>query len=311
MKLIDLHCDTTYHMHSKCGLLAKNNFHISLDKAAMYENYAQIMAIFVSPKCSDEDGYRRFHEVYGYFCSQAATNADKVMRVSDGQKIDMLWQDNKYPLFLSVEDARILNNDITRLDNLYKKGVRFLVLMWSGETCVGGSHNTETGLTDFGRQVMARCFELGIIPDVSHASEQTADEMIGMARDAGMTIMASHSNSHAVYGHTRNLRDRHFTAIKSLNGIVGISLCRSHLAPGEKCDISAVMRHIDHYMSIGGENTVALGCDLDGTNLPDDFKDMRDLDKIADIMSKSGYSDITIEKIFWRNAKRFLETYIK
>lgn len=310
MNLIDLHCDTASRMHQNSATLNKNSFHISLDKLEKYDNYAQVMAIFISNKLSDTDGYYRFLENYGYYVSQIASNADKVETITSGTQIDNAWRSGKHAFILSVEDARILNGDITKLNVLYQKGVRLLVLTWSGETCIGGSHNTAVGLTPFGREVTRRCFELGIIPDISHASEQTASDMIEIAQSMGKPLIASHSNSYAVYPHTRNLRDHHFKAICKMQGLVGLSLCRSHLSGDNTVDIDNIMKHVDYYLSLGGENILSLGCDLDGTDLPDGFNDIRDLTKIADKMAQCNYSDNIINKIFWKNAKTFLENNI-
>ena len=310
MKLIDLHCDTAYKMHRDVSTLAQNNFHVSLDKTCNYQNYGQLMAIFISNKLSNDDGYNRFFEIYGYYKSQIASNLNKVEFLTDGERLQSTWVSDKSALFLSVEDARILNNDIERLNVLYKKGVRSLVFMWSGETCIGGSHNTNVGLSAFGKLVAQKCFELGIVPDISHASEQTAEDMINIAIEAGRPLIASHSNAFSVYNHSRNLRDKHFKAIRDMGGLVGLSLCRSHLSDSEIVGMDDVMNHIDHYLSLGGENTLSLGCDLDGTDLPDGFLDVRDVVKIADCMAQNNYSDELINKVFWKNAKIFLENNI-
>ena len=95
-----------------------------------------------------------------------------------------------------------------------------------------------------------------------------------------------------------------------MGGLVGISLCRSHLANSDIVGIDAVMKHIDHYLSLGGESVLSLGCDLDGTDLPDGFYDIRDVMKIADCMAQNNYSDELINKVFWKNAKTFIENNI-
>ena len=166
------------------------------------------------------------------------------------------------------------------------------------------------GLSAFGRLVAQRCFELGIIPDISHASEQTAEDMINIAIETGKPLIASHSNAFSVYSHSRNLRDKHFKAIRDMGGLVGFSLCRSHLADSDSVGIDDLMKHIEHYLSLGGENTLSLGCDLDGTDLPDGFCDIRDVMKIADCMAQNNYSDELINKVFWKNAKIFIENNI-
>jgi membrane dipeptidase len=306
MKLIDLHCDTAWRIHKENSILSVNNFHISLEKVTKYENYAQIMAIFIPNKLSDEDGYYRFFENYGYLSAELAENKDKIIKITDGRALPEVWENKKNAAIISVEDARILAGNLARLDYLYERGVRFLTLMWSGETCIGGSHNTGTGLTEFGKKVTERCFELGIIPDVSHASEQTASDMIEIAQKTGKPLIASHSCAFSVFGHTRNLRDRHFEAIRDLGGIVGMSLCDIHLVPDGKPGFDDVVKHIEHYLSLGGEDTLSLGCDLDGTDLPEGINDVTGLTKISDRLAQLGYQDDLIEKIFWKNAERFI-----
>ena len=310
MKLIDLHCDTAYRIFNHKQQLSQNNYHISLDKVSPYDKYAQIMAIFISEDLSDDDGFESFNNIHDYYYEQIKANSSSALAITQGQAINQAWSENKHAMILSVEDARILSNDITKLNILCQKGVRFLTLMWSGETCIGGSHNTQCGLTDFGREVVKRCFELGIVPDISHASEQSSSDVIEIAQDRQRPIIASHSNSYTVYGHSRNLRDSHFTAIKNMGGLVGVSLCRWHLGQSESITVNDILKHVDHYLSLGGENTVALGGDLDGTDLPDGFEDVRDIIKIADNMAQNGYSDDLINKLFWENAKIFFENNI-
>ena len=310
MKLIDLHCDTASRIFKHRDSLAQNDYHISIDKLSQYDKYAQIMAIFISNELSDDEGFESFNAIYEYYLEQLETNSCNISQLTQGAQIQQAWNDNKHSLFLSVEDARILNGDITKLDILYQKGVRFLTLMWSGETCIGGSHNTQTGLTQFGKSVVERCFDLGIVPDVSHASERATSDMIDIAQLRGLPLIASHSNSYAVYPHTRNLRDHHFTAIKNMGGLVGISLCRWHLGDGDNINVNNVLKHIDHYLSLGGENAVSIGGDLDGTDLPEGFYDVRDVIKIADNMAQNGYTDEIINKLFWKNAKIFFENNI-
>ena len=76
----------------------------------------------------------------------------------------------------------------------------------------------------------------------------------------------------------------------------------------EVCDVFA---HIDSYMSQGAKDVLGLGCDLDGTDLPDGFEGIFDLYKIADICLSHGYSDEDVEKIFYRNYYDFLKTNFK
>lgn len=305
MKLIDLHCDTAIRLLQHDQPLCDNTFHISLKKAAYLENYAQVMAVFTQKQLTDAQGYERFFEVVKNLRREVEINRDRVKLTESAGDILPLWQENKIPMILAVEDARILQNDISKLDSLYENGVRVLTLNWAGLTCIGGAHNTHSPLTEFGREVVKKCFSLGIIPDVSHASFEGTDECIELAKEYKKPIIASHSNSYSVCAHSRNLTDKAFREISLMGGVVGISLCCAHLKESGDATVSDIIKHIEHYLSLGGENTVCLGCDLDGTDLPRGINDISDLYKIEEELLKLNYTTETVEKILYKNALEF------
>lgn len=311
--LFDLHCDTALDLYVKGVPLASNDLHISLDKAAGYSPYTQVTAIWSEAGKSDGECFSQFLAAKDNFIKEIRLNADKAALCKSYAEVEQARRDNKIAMILAVEDARILEGDISRLDLLYSFGVRFLTLTWKGETCIGGSYDTDTGLTGFGKAVVQRCFELGIIPDISHASEYVADEVARLAKENSLPFVATHSDAYSVHKHRRNLRDRHIEAINERGGLIGVNLCPHHLSGKESdgCGIFDVMRHIDYYLSHGCEDTLALGCDLDGTALPRGFKSVADVYRIADAMAKSGYSEKTIEKVFFYNANEFIKKNLK
>ena len=182
-----------------------------------------------------------------------------------------------------------------------------MTLLWGGETCIGGSHDTSTGLTEFGKQVVKRCFELGIVPDISHASEQSVDDVIEIAYQYQKPFIATHSNSYSAYAHSRNLRDRHLSELMKLGGTVGVSMCTSHLrdCAQKQADIDDVIHHIERYMELDAQDYLCFGCDFDGTDLPNGIAHVGDLEKVAEALSAHGYSDQLIDKIFYTNAYTF------
>ena len=289
-----------------------NNFHlddspldVSLKKLSPYENYSQIMAIWSDCRISDETAFSAFHKIVDYLNFEVERLDDKVVYARNSKSIE--HETNRRKIFLSVEDARLLCGRLDRLKILHARGVRFLIPVWGGTSIIGGAHDTSEGLTEFGKRVIDECFGLGIITDISHASEKTAEEMLEAASTRGKTIMASHSNSYTVYPHSRNLRDSQFEKIKALGGVVGISLCNLHLNGKENATVTDVINHIEHYMSLGGENVVALGCDFDGTDfLPDGLKNVSEIKNLAECLAKLNYSDNQIDKIFYQNSNNFI-----
>ena len=304
LSLIDTHCDTAYELFLRGESIDKNTCHISLSGFADYERAAQFFAFWSDKAYTNEECFKRFLSALESFENTVRDNADKIAIVKNSSELQSAWADGKIAAFLAIEDARLLDGDLSRLNILKSLGIKYLTLTWAGESCIGGAHDTDSGLTDFGRTVVQRCFELDIIPDISHGSEVLTDEVISLAYQYKKPVIASHSNSYSAYPHTRNLRDGHFEDIKALGGIVGISLCPYHL--GNNATVNDVVRHVDRYMELGGEDIVGLGCDLDGTYLPHGFSGIADLYLIADQLAKCGYSDSLIEKIFWKNHYNFI-----
>lgn len=295
MKLFDLHCDTAFEMYKKGEGLCSNKLHIALDRTKEFETYNQIMAIWSDCDKSDEECFADFK------------NINSVLK----KETEKCFDGNKNSYLISVEDGKLLAGDIKRLDFLYDEGVRFLIPMWSGENCIGGAFDTSKGLSDFGKKVILRCFEIGIVPDISHSSLESASEILDMAEKADKPVIASHSCSYSVYPHDRNLRDEQFLRIKDIGGIVGLSFCRYHLAPKEeKCTSDNILSHIEHYLSIGGENTLCFGADMDGAPMPEDIFGIESIpslyDKICDAFGKDIADNIT-----WNNAYNFVNSILK
>lgn len=305
--LFDTHCDTAYELyHRGCGLL-KNDCHIDLEKASAYPKYAQYYAVWSNRRLDDETCWEQFLKIAKNFDKEIQATDGRAVRVTDAERLKSAWDKGQHAAILAVEDARLTAGKLERVDILAKMGVKYMTLLWSGETCIGGSHNTSGHLTEFGRAVARRCFEVGIVPDVSHASKEVVDDLIPIAYEYNKPFIASHSNAHAVYGHTRNLRDRHFEHIKKLGGIVGINLCPSHLTDTSlrSATVEDIFTHIDHYLSLGGEDTVGFGADWDGANLPEGFSHVGDLTQVAEFLAKHNYTDEMINKIFWKNFYEF------
>ena len=306
MKLFDLHCDTATRIYYEKQPLAENDFHVSLGKAGIYEKYIQLTAVYTSQDISDEDGWRQFWDVRDNLFREAEKNGVKI--ITNARELEEFNNsDGKTAFILTVEDARILGGKIGRVKELYDAGVRVITPLWGGETVIGGSHDTQGGLTDFGREAVGEMLSLGIIPDISHASFASADEIIGMCESAGKVAFASHSDAYSVNPHTRNLTDDRFMRIARRGGIAGVNLCRLHLTKTpETASIDDVCANILHYKNLSPAS-VACGCDLDGTDLPDGIDDVSCLPKITDRLRALNVSERFIERLTYGTAYEFMK----
>ena len=312
LSLFDTHCDTAFELYRRQEGLRENTCHISLSHAQAYEKYVQLFAIWSDRRRDDQTCWEDFLKIADNFDRLIENESQSIVRVRTNAELRSALDASKRAAVLAVEDARLLAGDIERLQVLYAKGVRCMTLLWGGESCIGGSHNTESGLTDFGKQVTRSCFALGIVPDISHASEQSVNDVIEIANEYQKPFIATHSNSYSAYAHTRNLRDGHLAELMRLGGIVGVSMCPAHLRDCTQHPATAddVVRHIDRYMELGAEDHLCFGCDFDGTDLPDGISNVGNLYTVADLLISRGYTTEQIDKIFWKNAYSFFQNHL-
>lgn len=297
MKYFDTHCDTLYALTRKERGFDNDVNHVTLRGIKDYEVYEQMFAVWSHPSRTDDENWAFF------------------LRAVETYKKELVpLRSKSFIPHLSVEGGALIRDDISRLDVLSKLGVRMFALVWENECLIGGAHNTNIGLTPFGKEVVKRLCELDIVPDVSHASDKMTYETCEIAAGLGCPVSASHSNSRTVRPHQRNLTDEMFRMIRDSGGTVGVNLCCAFL--GDRINnvikVSDVLTHIEHFLSLGGEDTVCLGCDLDGIHtLPAPMKGVRDVYMIAEEMKKIGYSDELINKITYSNASAFFAKHGK
>ncbi len=311
LPIFDLHCDTLYECLKSNKSLIDNDLHLSFKRLSEYKRFCQTLAMWSDDSIDEETAWKRFFEARELL-ERELRATDEVRLCTNGAQLSECERDGKSSVFLAVEGGKLLGDNLDRVDMLYEADVRFLTLVWDKICKIGGAHDTDVGLTEFGRQVVIRANELGIIPDVSHASDKMTDEVLEICEGSGRVCVATHSNSRAICSHRRNLTDERFKRISRLGGIVGISLATMHLTKEESCTIDDIARHIEHYLELGGERTVCLGADLDGVEkLPQGINSASDLYKIAEKLGRINYTDDLIKNIFYANARNFIFLWLK
>lgn len=295
LSFFDMHCDTAYEMYKRKQDLISNELAISLGSLNSYKKRFLNFAIWSDKLLSDNEAFKNFEKI----------RRDLVL------KLNAVKNDPNFNYIISVEDARLLAGDLSRLDYLHYSGVKILTLLWGGSSCIGGAHDTVEGLTDFGRSVVLRCFKLGIVPDVSHASSKSFCDIMELSQGKE-PIIATHSDSYSVNPHSRNLTDEEFIQIKNSFGLVGICLCCDHLGVMRSSPnaVDKVVEHIEHYMSLGGENTVCFGCDFDGADTPDILREPNSLILVAERLARLNYTQEMINKLYSKNAESFANKYL-
>ena len=303
--LFDLHADTAWAMYQTNQPFGDNTLAVSLKKAQNFEQYIQTMALWTSPNLGDEEGYQRLLQIAKNLKNDPALQDEAAELCSACPQ----RASDKASLILSVEDARVLNGRIERVAELADLGVKSIIPMWSGETCIGGSHNTSVGLSDFGKRAAKEMLAHGMILDISHASPQSSEDIFELSAASQKPVIASHSNAFGVCPVSRNLQDWQIDAIVASGGVIGINLYRYFLQEDGNATLDSILRHIEYFLSRNAEKALALGCDMDGSDLPDDIPDLSYLYRLAEHLSAHGFSQDFINDLFFENAYRFAKKH--
>lgn len=224
-------------------------------------------------------------------------------------------KEKKLAVMFGVEGGHMIENDLSKLDALFKRGAKYMTLTWNNSTIWATSALDETtrgdslkhkGLSDFGRQVVKRMNELGMLVDLSHVGEQTFWDAI---KTSTKPVLVSHSCAYALCPHRRNLKDDQIRAVAENGGVIHLNFYSGFLDstfekrseaftlkhktemdsllkinpepyfmqvflfekyPDEvktiRPPLSVIFDHLDYLVKLAGVDHVGLGSDFDGVN---------------------------------------------
>lgn len=285
---LDAHCDTLSRCLVTGESLLKTDGQLDLTRLSGYDPSGQLFAIFHDgAKIPPEGLFGRVRRQYDLFRREKKKYSSLMERA-----------------LLTVEGSELLDCSTERLEEAALWGVRAVNLTWNHANAVSGSHCDDPGrgLSETGRAFVRKAESLCILTDVSHLSDAGFWDLERMARGP---LFASHSNSRAVCGHTRNLTDDQFRAIRDSGGVVGINLYTVFV--GGDGSMDALMAHFDHFLELGGGRTLALGSDWDGgITGAGGIRGVEDMTRLAEAMERRGYGKPLIQAIFYDNLARLL-----
>jgi membrane dipeptidase len=307
-RVIDLHCDTlTECLTRGAGLDSDNLPHFALHRLPEGVRYCQCMAAFMPDELRGEAAEAYFEQLYAIYRREAGLHRDRITPVEDAATIEAALDATPIATILTIEGGSALAGKLENVDRLYQLGVRMMALTWNAANELAGGVATDKGFTPFGRAAVRRMEQVGMAADVSHLSDRAFWELCEFAEKP---FLASHSNARAVCGHRRNLTDDMFKEIVRRGGVVGLNYSVNFLVDGgEGASIDDLLRHARHFLELGGSETLALGSDFDGTDIPPEFDRLDKLDFLIDAFDRSGIPPATVDAILFDNANRYLRQY--
>jgi len=240
----------------------------------------------------------------------------KIVLCKKGSEIVKSIKDEKIAIILHIEGAEAIDNKFESLDRLYSLGLRSIGLVWSRKNIFAtgvpfsypSSPDRGDGLTSLGKELVGLCDFKNILIDLSHLNEKGFWDVANLSTQP---LIATHSNSHFITNHSRNLTNEQLTTIKESKGIVGINFATAFLRNDGQMrtdtDLQFIIDHFEHMLKYLGEDGIVIGSDFDGALVPDEIKDITGMINLKNFMKKKGYNNNLIEKFFYKNWVNFLE----
>lgn len=296
----------------------KGSTHSDLNRMFTGGVDAQMFSIFCDGEQKEPYNHanREIDSVYEW----VRRNPERMLLVKSPAQLQLARQQQQLGTLLGVEGGHMIENEIAKLEALFNRGVRYMTITWNNstswatsaadETTPGGAVNSDgkKGLTAFGKQVIQRMNELGMMVDVSHVGEQTFWDIVQLTNKP---IIASHSCVWNLCPHRRNLKDEQIKAIAKSGGVIFLNFYAGFLDStyeqkrnafvqqhqgeveelmrqgkqkeyavmmvGERHKagldairppLSVLLDHLDYIVGLVGVNHVGLGSDFDGIEAP-------------------------------------------
>ena len=328
MKVFDMHCDTISAIYEKrkskdAVELRKNNLHLDIEKMRKGDYGLQTFALFVD-KEAQKDSFCTAQEMAVLFQEEIKKNSQDIAQVFTYKDIEENEKNGKISALLSLEEGAIYQREPQMLRKFYEQGVRMATFTWNYENDLGypnrfynpleqkmWSAGETAGLKEKGFEMLEEMEALGIIPDVSHLSD---GGFYDVAKYAKRPFLASHSNARGIAPNAaRNLTDDMIRILAEKGGVMGLNFCVSFVRENWKPKedgalLSELIRQIKYIICVGGEECIGLGSDFDGIEeAPSEMKNAAGLPLLAEAMEREGMLYSQVEKVFFKNVKRFLK----
>ena len=184
---------------------------------------AQFFSVFVPPAYENFGFAKRTDALIDRLQAEIASHPDEIVLALSSGDIHKLANSGKVAALIGIEGGHSIENEMRKLDHYYDRGVRYMTLTWANSLEWAGSSGDEgshRGLSDFGKKVVAKMNDLGMMVDISHVSDATFWDVIATSRSP---VIASHSSLRSIAESPRNMSDDMIKAVGKNGGVVQIN----------------------------------------------------------------------------------------
>jgi membrane dipeptidase len=270
---VDTHADTPMRLLSedwdigeRHEATGRRGSKIDLPRMAEGGLDAEFFAVFIGQGQRSPEGYaaaseQAFHilDAIHKMCDDYPDLVSLATSPEDAYRIE---KEGKRAAFIGMENGYPIGKDLALIEKYYDRGVRYITLCHSSDNDICDSSTDrmdpeDRGLTEFGREVVAKCNRLGIMVDVSHVSEKSFFDILEVTK---APVIASHSSVRALCDHPRNLTDDQLKALAKNGGVIQICFVSSFIKeeppnPEREAALKALMEKYGSRRNIQDEAT--------------------------------------------------------
>ena len=286
-----------------------------------------------------------YHEDFDEFCLQIKKwekllneNSDLIFLAKDFKDIEKAKREKKTAIFFGFQNCSPIEDDIDLVKKVHELGCRFMQLTYNNQSLLatGCYEKVDSGVTNFGREVIKEMNRVGIVVDMSHSAEKSTFDAIEFSEKP---IAITHANPSFWHPAKRNKSSDLLKVLSDSGGILGLSLYPHHLKENTNCTLDSFCEMIARTADIMNINNIGIGSDLclnqpdevvewmrNGTwsksknygegsknkpgfpEQPEWFKDARGFVNIEKGLKKIGFSETEINGILGNNWYNFYKT---
>ena len=314
--ILDSHCDTpmffTDNSRENITMFGTRSDKVLVNLPKMKEGRldAAIMVAYLPQGPRTEEAYKavaeRTNRLFTQMDEIVQANNDRVGFAESADDILRLKAQGKKAILRGIENGYAIGKDLGLLEQFKHRGIVYMTLCHNGDNdiCDSARGNGEHGgISPFGREVVQEMNRLGILVDLSHASEQSFYDALELSK---VPIVCSHSSARALCDHPRNLTDDQMRALAKADGVAQITAYNGFLRSDGEATIIDAVEHLCHAAKIMGVEHVGLGTDFDGDGGVPGLADASEIINFTRHLLRRQFSEQDIRLIMGGNFLRVL-----
>ena len=209
-----------------------------------------------------------YHEDYNEFLKNLREwdklfkdNSDIIFLGKDYSDIDKAKLENKTVIFFGFQNCSPIEDNIELVEKVHNHGCRFMQLTYNNQSLLatGCYEKNDSGVTNFGREVIKEMNRVGIVIDMSHSAEKSTFDAIEISEKP---IAITHANPSFWHNAKRNKSEKLLKVLSESGGMLGLSLYPHHLKNNSKCKLESFCEMVARTVDIMGIKHIGIGSDL-------------------------------------------------